>query len=82
MAARAGGLVEVAEHGRTGLLVEEEGPAGLAGAVMALLADPAAADRMGRAARARAVERFGWDRCVDEYERLYRWSCGTEDGHD
>jgi glycogen(starch) synthase len=82
VAARAGGLVEVVEDGVTGLLVEKECPEALADAVAGLLADPVAADRMGATARARAVERFGWDRCVDEYERLYRWTRGTEDGHD
>ena len=82
VAARAGGLVEVVEHGVTGLLVEKEDSAALAEAVVTLLADPAAADRMGAAARAGAVERFGWDRCVDEYEGLYERTRGSEDGHD
>ena len=42
--------------------------------VNALLADPARAEAMGRAGRARAVERFGWDVAAAEtlalYERL------------
>jgi glycogen(starch) synthase len=82
VAARAGGLVEVVENGVTGVLVEKEDAGALAEAVTELLADPVAADRMGAIARARAIERFGWDRCVDEYEQLYRRTRGTEDEHD
>jgi glycogen(starch) synthase len=74
VAARAGGLAEVVEHGTTGLLVDKENSLALANAVIHLLSDPAAADRMGLVARARARERFAWGRCVDEYERLYERS--------
>jgi len=81
VAARAGGLVEAVEDGVTGFLVDKEDPAALADAVTNLLADPLAADRMGATARARAVERFGWSRCVDEYERLYQW-VASEAGDD
>ncbi len=34
---------------------------GIADAVVALLADPAGADALGKAARARAIERYGWE---------------------
>jgi glycosyltransferase involved in cell wall biosynthesis len=54
------------------VLVDREDPDALAAAAVRLLEAPAAADRMGHAARARARARFGWDRCVDEYDRLYR----------
>ena len=74
VAARVGGLAEAVEHGTTGLLVEREDPVALAEGIMHLLADPARADRMGLAARERARGRFAWDRCVDEYERLYELS--------
>lgn len=71
VAARVGGLAEVVEPGRTGLLVEPENFLALADAMIALLVDPASADRMGATARTRARERFSWSHCVDEYERLY-----------
>ena len=74
VAARVGGLPEVVEDGRTGLLVERQDPHALAEALVCLLRDPAAADRMGVVARARASALFGWDRCVNEYERLYERS--------
>lgn len=74
VATRAGGLVEVVAHGETGVIVDKDDPDALAGAILDLLADPACADRMGIAARARALERFSWDRCVAAYEDLYETS--------
>jgi glycogen synthase len=81
VAARVGGLVEVVEHGETGVVVDRDDHQALADAMLALLADPDAADRMGVTARARALERFGWDRCVDEYERLYERSRAAGANH-
>lgn len=78
IATRAGGLVEVIEHGRTGFVIEKEDVVALAEAVIHLLGDPGAADRMGATARRRALERFGFDACVDEYERLHEQVHGME----
>lgn len=55
---RATGSVDSVQHGVTGLLVDVHDPIGLAEALCALLRDPARAQRMGRAARDRAVEHF------------------------
>lgn len=71
VAARVGGLVEAVEDGTTGLLIEREDWRALGDAIVRVLADPAAADAMGAAAARRARERFAWERCIDEYERLY-----------
>ena len=85
VATAVGGIPEVVEDGVTGLLVPYEAradgtgtpvdPAGLAADLAArineLLADPARADAMGVAGRARAVERFGWDVAAAETLRLY-----------
>jgi len=88
VATSVGGIPEVVEDGVTGLLVpfdaEADGtgtpvdPAGMAADLAArineLIADPARAEAMGLAGRARAVERFGWDVAAAEtlalYERL------------
>jgi len=72
IATRVGGLSEVVEDGRTGLLVERDDLEGLAACMSRLLAAPTMADALGAAARARAIERFSWPRCVDEYEALYK----------
>jgi glycogen(starch) synthase len=81
VATRAGGLVEVVEHGTTGRLVAREDPLALADAVIHLLENPAQADHLGRMARRRAMERFAWGRCVDEYEKLYEWTRDRECSH-
>ena len=71
VAARVGGLPEPVAHGETGFVVEPEDGAAIARAVAALLDDPALAARMGDAARARAVSRYGVGRYADDYEQLY-----------
>ncbi len=53
VAGRCGGVAEVVDHGRSGLLVPEAAPAGISAAVLELLADP----RRRRAMGARAVRR-------------------------
>ncbi len=86
VATRTGGIPEVVEDGVTGLLVPLEpaedgsgGPADparfsqeLAERVNALLADPSRAERLGKAGRARAVERFGWAAIAERVAALYR----------
>jgi len=51
VAGRAGGLPEIVQDGRTGVLVEPEDPEGLADAIQALLEDPARLSRLAGAAR-------------------------------
>ena len=72
VATRVGGLPEVIVHGQTGLLVENENATELAEAIRMLIERPEVAIRMGQAARNRAIKSFGWDRCVDAYDMLYR----------
>jgi len=69
---RVGGLPEIIEHQRTGLLVQPEDADALATAVMFLLNNPETAMRAGRAACARIQKEFGWERYVDAYDALYR----------
>jgi glycosyltransferase involved in cell wall biosynthesis len=58
VASRVAGIPEVVEDGRTGWLVPPEDPSGLAGALAAVLSDPAAARRRGAAGRQRLDEHF------------------------
>jgi glycosyltransferase involved in cell wall biosynthesis len=44
----------------------------LAKAILALVQNPRAAIAMGKAVAQRFEERFGFDHCVSQYERLYR----------
>jgi glycosyltransferase involved in cell wall biosynthesis len=55
---------EIVVQGETGLLVPPRDQVALAGALDALLADPARTRRLGEAGRLRVAERFGWDRAA------------------
>ncbi|MEZ5317159.1 MAG: N-acetyl-alpha-D-glucosaminyl L-malate synthase BshA [Vicinamibacterales bacterium] len=68
---RVGGLPEVVTDDDTGLLCDPDDAAGMAGRILALLADRDAAARMGRRAAAVARERFCVDAIVPRYEALY-----------
>ncbi|MFH0520701.1 glycogen synthase [Streptomyces sp. M41] len=74
VAAQVGGIPEVVEDGKTGLLVplDDDFEAGLARALDAVLGDPETARRMGEAGRERAVGEFGWDAVARRTVRLYR----------
>ena len=71
IAGAVGGLPELVDHGRTGILVEPGRPAVLAAALGELLTDRHKAARLGRAARAHVVERYSFDRMTDAFEELY-----------
>ncbi|KQS60195.1 glycosyl transferase family 1 [Geodermatophilus sp. Leaf369] len=80
VASAVGGIPEVVDDGRTGLLVpyDEADPvafaAGLAARMAELLADPDRAARMGAAGRERVLAEFGWPaiarQTVDVYARV------------
>ncbi len=69
---RVGGVPEVVEEGRTGLLVPPGDPAALGEAIRSLLADGELRRRMGAAGRKAAISRYsGEGMCRGMYE-LYR----------
>ena len=68
---RHGGIVEVVEEGRTGLLVGEREPEALAAALGRLGAEPARRLEMGRAAAARTRAAFDLRAQVTAHETLY-----------
>ncbi|HET9316657.1 MAG TPA: glycosyltransferase family 4 protein [Vicinamibacteria bacterium] len=68
---RTGGIVDVIEDGRTGLLVPPSDVHALAAALEALLRDPERRSALGARARARAVERFDVERSLDRYHALF-----------
>lgn len=67
-----GGTPEVVEHGRTGLLSDPGDIEGLANNILELLLDRERRESMGRAGRARVLERFGAERLASEAGRAYR----------
>ncbi len=78
VASAVGGIPEVVDHGRTGLLVAfdehavEDFRSGIADAVNALLADPDRAAAMGAAGRARAQREFSWEQAAAQTVEIYR----------
>jgi glycogen(starch) synthase len=71
VACRVGGLPEVVEHERTGLLVTADDEQAMADAVESLLSDLSSVKRMGERARQRASDRFDFSALVDAYEQVY-----------
>jgi N-acetyl-alpha-D-glucosaminyl L-malate synthase BshA len=73
-----GGIPEVVEAGRSGVLVRPGDADALARAVEALLHDPERRATLGRAARERAREHFSAEVIVPQYEALYRRVCAPK----
>jgi len=69
---RAGGIPEVVEHRRTGILVPPRDPDALAQAVDEIAADAALRRRMGRAAADRVARLFSVERMVEQTVAVYR----------
>lgn len=68
----AGGMAEIIEHGRTGLLVPPRNPKAIADAILALLRDPDRRVAMGRAARAHVATAYASDVIGPLQEASYR----------
>ncbi|HKB26805.1 MAG TPA: glycosyltransferase, partial [Methylomirabilota bacterium] len=75
VSSRVGGIPEVVEDNRSGLLVPFGDVAALASALEALIHDEPRRGALGRAAQARARERFSAGIIVPSYEALYRRLC-------
>jgi glycosyltransferase involved in cell wall biosynthesis len=71
---RVASLPEVVEDGVTGIVVPPNDPAALAAAIRWLNQHPDDGRRMGAAGRARVLERFTWDRVVQQCLAIY---CGS-----
>ena len=72
IASRIGGVVDVVEDGRSGILFEPGDVSGLTSAMIKLIADVELRQRLGAEARRRIVEGFSIERAADEYIKLYR----------
>ena len=76
VASSAGGLVELVEHERTGLLVAPDRPAALAAAVRRLIEDPELSARLAESARRSAHERLDVRRTAREVAAVLRAAAG------
>jgi starch synthase len=71
VASAVGGIPEVVADGETGLLVPAGDELALAGAVNALVRDPARAAAFGARGRQRAIAEFSWDAIAAQTATLY-----------
>ncbi|MEN8150447.1 MAG: glycogen synthase [Planctomycetota bacterium] len=71
VASATGGILEVVEDGKTGILVPPSNPAELAAALNQVVGDPALAESMGRAGRQRVEDTFSWAAVARQTEALY-----------
>jgi glycosyltransferase involved in cell wall biosynthesis len=71
VATDVGGNRELADNGKTGLLVPARNPQALANAILTCLEQPDLARKMGQHAREMVCQKFSLDRMVHDYEELY-----------
>jgi glycosyltransferase involved in cell wall biosynthesis len=67
-----GGIQEIVDHQKTGVLAPPESPEDLADGIQWILEQGAGSDMLRRAARAAAAERFSLDSCALRYRDLYQ----------
>jgi glycosyltransferase involved in cell wall biosynthesis len=72
IASDVGGIPELVEHGRNGLLVPPGDDAALADALLSVLGDRGRADELAAAGRRTIEQRYSFDRMVRDFETLYR----------
>lgn len=71
VATNGGGVPEIVEDGRTGLLVPMEDAQAMADGICSILADPAKAREMGRLGRQRVAESFTLEQTARRVEAVY-----------
>ncbi|HEX2526557.1 MAG TPA: glycosyltransferase family 4 protein [Geminicoccus sp.] len=71
IASADGGLCDLVEHGKTGVLVPPGDAAALASAIASLLADPVKARAYGMAGRRKALELLTWEVAARRLEEVY-----------
>ncbi len=71
VATYVGGNREIIDHGVNGLLAPADNPDGLAGSILHLLENPAAASEMAHAGRERVRKDFSFDRLIASVDAMY-----------
>jgi glycosyltransferase involved in cell wall biosynthesis len=79
IAARTGGMEEIVEDGKTGILVEPDDAQALAQAILYLFAKEDPRKSMGKAARKRVVELFSWERVAENLLCEYKNICDVNE---
>jgi len=71
VATRVGGVPEIIEDGRSGILIPPKNYQALADAVLRVMQNPPLAVQLARAGQQRVKTHFSFDRLVEEVEQLY-----------
>ncbi len=71
VATRVGGVSEVVDEGKSGLLVPTTSAQALANGILILLEDPIRAKEMGNCARETVVNRFSLPQMIEAYQEIY-----------
>jgi L-malate glycosyltransferase len=71
VASAVGGILELIDDGRTGLLTPAGDPTALADRLMQMMSNPDFANRLGAAARAEAHAHYSFERMVSAFDDLY-----------
>jgi glycosyltransferase involved in cell wall biosynthesis len=80
VASRVAGIPDVVRDGVTGVLVGAGDAEALAAALQRLARDPAERERLGREARACAVQHHGWDAAARSFEECYAQAAALDAG--
>lgn len=67
-----GGIREIIDDGKTGLIVPQDDPAALRSAINKILKDPGLAKSLAAAARAKLEEKFLFERMLSDYENVLK----------
>jgi len=81
VATNVGGVPDVIEHGRTGLLVPPRDPHAFGAAIMRLVSHPEERFCFGQSAQSSVVNRFAIDRLVKDIDTLYTDLIAARDEH-
>lgn len=79
IATGVGGILDIVEHGKSGVLVSYGDEQELYEAMKGLLTDPERAKQLARAGRSTILEKFDIDRSAESYVALYDRLLGTQD---
>lgn len=71
VATAVGGVPEIIEHGKTGLLAEVKNPYDIADKIITLLQNKKLRDKIGKDAKASVQKKFIYQRMLEKYHSLY-----------
>ena len=65
-----GGIPDIIKHEKTGLLVREKDPNGLASAIIRMLSDRRLREKTANAGRKHVLQNYSWDKVADNFDKI------------